>query len=73
MLRAIRDWPARRRLNRAIVADIDTVRMFDLKTGQPGRAVQIPGATVLNGIAATADGTVYVSNTREPERIFKIC
>ena len=53
-------------------ADIDTVRAFDLKTGQPGRAVQIPGATVLNGIAATADGTVYVSNTREPERIFKI-
>jgi hypothetical protein len=53
-------------------ADINTVRTFDLATGTPGRAVEIPGATVLNGIAATADGTVYVSNTRDPERIFKI-
>jgi hypothetical protein len=54
------------------VADIDTIRSFDLATGEPRRAVQIPGATILNGVAATADGTVYVSNTREPERIFKI-
>jgi len=54
------------------VADINTIRTFDLATGAPGRAVEIPGATILNGVAATADGTVYVSNTREPERIFKI-
>lgn len=58
--------------NTLYVADIDTVRSFDLATGTPGRAVQIQGATILNGIAATADGTVYVSNTREPERIYKI-
>jgi hypothetical protein len=58
--------------NTLYVADIDTVRTFDLATGTPGRAVTIPGATILNGIAATADGTVYVSNTREPERIFRI-
>lgn len=53
-------------------ADIDTIRRFDLATGTPGRATKIEGATILNGIAATADGTVYVSNTRDPERIYKI-
>ena len=58
--------------NTLYVADINTIRSFDLATGAPGRAVEIPGATILNGVAATADGTVYVSNTREPERIFKI-
>jgi sugar lactone lactonase YvrE len=58
--------------NTLYVADIDTVRRFDLRTGTPGQATQIQGATILNGIAATADGTVYVSNTREPERIYKI-
>jgi hypothetical protein len=54
------------------VADINTIRTFDLATGTPGRAVEIPGATILNGVAATADGTVYVSNTREPERIYRV-
>jgi len=54
------------------VADINTIRTFDLATGAPGRAVEIPGATILNGVAATADGMVYVSNTREPERIIRI-
>jgi len=54
------------------VADIDTVRSFDLATGEPRRATAIPGATILNGIAATADGTVYVSNTRDPERIYRV-
>jgi len=58
--------------NTLYVADINTIRSFDLATGAPGRAVEIPGATILNGVAATADGTVYVSNTREPERIYKI-
>lgn len=53
-------------------ADIDTVRTFDLATGKPGRAFQIPGATVLNGIAVAKDGTIYVSNTRAPECVFKI-
>jgi len=53
-------------------ADIDTVRMFDLETGEPMGEVEIPDATILNGIAATDDGTVYVSNTREPEAIYQI-
>jgi sugar lactone lactonase YvrE len=53
-------------------ADIDTVRSFDLKTGAPKAAVTIPEANVLNGIAAASDGTVYVSNTRDPQRIYKV-
>lgn len=52
--------------------DIDTVRMFDLATGQPMGSVVVPEATVLNGVGVTADGTVYASNTRAPERIYKI-
>jgi hypothetical protein len=54
------------------VADIDTIRTFELATGNPGRAIPIPGATILNGIGVTNDGVIYVSNTREPERIYRV-
>lgn len=53
-------------------ADIDTVRTFDLATGKPGQAFPVKGATILNGIGVTKDGTVFVSNTRSPECIYKI-
>ncbi len=53
-------------------ADVDTVRTFDLDSGKPGEAWHVPGATFLNGIAVSKDGTVYVSNTREESRVFKI-
>ncbi|PCJ26633.1 MAG: gluconolaconase [SAR86 cluster bacterium] len=52
--------------------DVGFVRSFDLASGQPLRAIKIPEATLLNGIAVSDDGTVYVSNTRSPERIFKV-
>lgn len=58
--------------NTLYVVDIDTVRTFDLATGTPGRAIQVPGATILNGIGVAADGTIYTSNTRNPERIYKV-
>ena len=45
------------------VADIDTVRSFDLKTGAPKASVKIPGATFLNDVDADAKGNVYVSDT----------
>ena len=45
------------------VADIDTVRAFDAKTGTPAGAVKIAGATFLNAMATAGDGTVYVSDT----------
>lgn len=60
-------------LNNTLYAvDIDTVRMFDLATGMPKGSVTIPEATVLNGVGVSADGTVYASNTRPPERIYKV-
>ena len=54
------------------VADIDHVRVFDLATGQPGNAWAVEGATGLNGIAVASDGTVYASNTRDPQRVYKV-
>ncbi|HEX7022384.1 MAG TPA: SMP-30/gluconolactonase/LRE family protein [Trueperaceae bacterium] len=45
------------------VADIDTVRMFDLATGEPRGQVKIEGATFLNDMAAGPDGSVYTTDT----------
>ncbi len=45
------------------VADITSVRMFDLKTGAPKGEVAVPGATFLNDVAAGPDGKVYVSDS----------
>ncbi|MEQ1758587.1 MAG: gluconolaconase [Vicinamibacterales bacterium] len=58
--------------NTLYTVDIDTIRTFDLATGAPGRAIQVPGATGLNGIAVARDGTIYASNTRGMERIFRV-
>ena len=44
------------------VADLDTVRIFDRKTGNPAGDVKVPGAVFLNDIAVT-DGQVLVSDT----------
>ena len=45
------------------VADLDTVRMFDPKTGAPKGELKIAGATFLNDVAAGPDGKVYVTDT----------
>ena len=57
---------------RLYTVDVGYVRSFDLETGQPIESVQIPGSTVLNGIGVTEDGTIYASNTRSPELIYKV-
>ena len=54
------------------VVDIDHVRIFDLASGQPLQSFQVDGANVLNGIAVADDGTVYASNTRDPQRVYKV-
>jgi DNA-binding beta-propeller fold protein YncE len=61
-------------ISNGVLYTVDTghVKSFDLVTGQPLDSIPVPGSTILNGIAATADGTVYASNTRSPERIYKI-
>jgi hypothetical protein len=45
------------------VADITTVRKFDLKTGAPKGDIPVPGATFLNDIAVAKDGRVFVSDS----------
>lgn len=55
-------------------ADMDHVRTFDLASGQPlaSHSLADIGATGLNGIAVAADGTIYASNTRDPQRIYEV-
>ena len=45
------------------VADLDTVRMFDAKSGAPKGEVKLAGATFANDVAAGDDGKVYVSDS----------
>lgn len=45
------------------VADIDTVRVFDLASGKSVAKIKVKGATFLNDISVAPDGTVYVSDT----------
>lgn len=45
------------------VADIDTVRVFDLATGKAKGTVALKGATFANDVAAGPDGTIYVSDS----------
>ena len=46
-----------------VVSDINTVRMFDKKTGAPKGEVKIPGSTFLNDVAVDSKGTVYVTDS----------
>ena len=52
--------------------DSGHVRLFDLETGRPLRAVPVPGSTLLNGIAVADDGTIYASNTRPVSQMWKV-
>jgi len=47
------------------------LRSFDLLTGAPMASVAIPGEGFINGVAATAEGTAYLTDTREG-RIYAI-
>jgi sugar lactone lactonase YvrE len=49
--------------NLLLVADIDTVRLFDRQTGKSAGEWPIQGATFLNGIDVAPDGSVYVTDT----------
>lgn len=48
---------------RLYVADIDTLRWFNLESGAPMGSVAVPGALFLNDIAVAPDGTVYATQT----------
>ncbi|HVH41756.1 MAG TPA: hypothetical protein VM925_05415 [Labilithrix sp.] len=44
------------------VADIDTVRIFDRRTGAPMDAVKIPGTKFLSDVTVAPDGSILVSD-----------
>ena len=48
------------------VVDIDTVRWFDMKTGEPKGHVQVPGVIRFNDLEVAADGTIYATQTGTP-------
>jgi len=52
--------------------DVGYLRIFNLATGDPLSSIEIPGSTILNGIAVAADGTAYISNSRDPELIYTV-
>lgn len=58
------------------VADIDTVRWFDMKTGAPQGAIPVAGATRFNDIEVATDGTIYATQTGTTDptswRVYKI-
>jgi len=48
------------------VADITRVRTFDADSGAPTGEIPIPGSTYLNGLSATPDGKVYLTDSGPP-------
>lgn len=59
------------------VADIDTIRWFDLATGEPKGSAAVTEAAVLNDIEVAADGTIYASqhgnqDGTTPWRLYKV-
>lgn len=61
---------------RLYLADIDTIRWFDMQTGTPLGSVQVSGASRFNDLEAADDGTVYATQTgnanAESWRIYRI-
>jgi sugar lactone lactonase YvrE len=61
---------------RLYVADIDTVRWFDMKTGAPQGAIPVAGATRFNDLEVAEDGTIYATQTGTTEpaswRVYRI-
>ena len=45
------------------VADLTVLRRFDRQSGAPRGAIEVPGATFLNDVAAGADGAIYFTDS----------
>lgn len=45
------------------VSDIDAVRAFNRRTGEPVATVELKGATFLNDVVIGPDGSVYITDT----------
>ena len=58
------------------VVDIDTVRWFDMKTGEPRGSIPVQGVTRMNDLEVAPDGTIYATQTGTTDsaswRVYKI-
>ena len=58
------------------VVDIDTVRWFDLKTGEPRGSIPVAGVLRFNDLEVADDGTIYATQTGTTDptswRVYKI-
>jgi hypothetical protein len=58
------------------LVDINTIRWFDMKTGEPRGSVDVPSATRFNDLEVAADGTIYATQTgdqnSETWKVFKV-
>lgn len=51
---------------------ISVIRWFDMATGAPQGEIRVEDSPGFNDIAVAAGGVIYASQTREPERIYRI-
>lgn len=54
--------------DRIYLADVDTVRIYDRRSGAAISAIPVPGAQRLNDLAVAADGTIYVTDSARPDQ-----
>ncbi len=54
------------------LADRNVVRWFDMTTGEPRGSTVVENAISFNDLEVAEDGTVYMSQTGTPERIYRI-
>ena len=54
------------------VADANNIRSFDVETGEHLETVTVDGATGFNDIEVAEDGTIYATQTRAPERVYRV-
>ena len=68
------DHPLGSAISNGVLYTVDGsfLRSFDLVSGEPLGAIEVPGSTFLNGIGVAGDGTAYISNTRPPETLFRV-
>jgi hypothetical protein len=62
---------------RLYLADLNTVRWFDMETGEPQGSVTVEDAVSFNDLEVADDGTIYASQTGSseddiPQRVYKI-
>jgi sugar lactone lactonase YvrE len=57
---------------RLYVVDGNVVRWFDMESGRPLGAIEVAGATSFNDLEVAPDGTVYMTQTGNPFRVYHL-